>query len=168
MTPAPRKPTQPAKRKPARPPAAPRRPRGRPAKLTPDAIAQIESLLRAGATADVAAQAAGVSRSSFYSWLKQGERARAGSPARDLRDRVERARAEGETVLVARIAGAASKGSWQAAAWLLERRFPERWMKPTERPLPDGAAAPAPAADDRDIDKDPFADVVDLAQRRRR
>jgi hypothetical protein len=68
-------------------------------------------------------------------------------------------------VLVARIAQAAGKGSWQAAAWLLERRFPERWMKPTERPLPE---APAAAAADDNLDEDPFADVVDLAKRRRR
>lgn len=139
---------------------------GRPPKLTPDAIAQIEALIRAGATVDVAAQAAGVSRSSIYSWLAQGETARAGSPARDLRDRIERARAESETVLVARIGQAASKGSWQAAAWLLERRWPERWMKPTERPLSDVAAAAA-SDDDRELDQDPFADVVDLTKRRR-
>jgi transposase len=142
-----------------------RRPPGRPSKLSEDAIAQIESLIRAGATVEVAAQAAGVSRGTIYRWLKQGEKARAGTIARRLRDRVERARAESETVLVARIAQAAGKGSWQAAAWLLERRFPERWMKPTERPLPE---APAAAAADDNLDEDPFADVVDLAKRRRR
>lgn len=138
--------------------------RGRPSKLSPDAIAQLENMIRAGATADVAATAAGISRGTFYRWLKTGEKARAGTQARDLFDRVGRARAESETVLVARIAGAANKGSWQAAAWLLERRFPERWMKPTERPLPDTPAQPEPAA----ADEDPFADVVSLAQRRRR
>ena len=145
---------------------APRRPPGRPSKISDDAIAQIESLIRAGATADVAAQAAGISRGTFYRWLAQGEKARKGSPTRELRDRVERARAESETVLVARIAQAAGKGSWGAAAWLLERRWPERWMKPTERPLPE-TAAPA-AGDDRDLDKDPFAEVISIAQRRRR
>ena len=143
-----------------------RRPPGRPTKLSPEAIAQLEALVRAGTTIDVAAAAVGVSRGTLYRWLKQGEKARAGSAARELRDRVERARAESESVLVARIGAAAAKGSWQAAAWLLERRWPERWMKPTERPLgPDAPAAPAP--DERDLDQDPFADVVDLAKRRR-
>jgi transposase len=141
-----------------------RRP-GRPSKLSDDAIAQLEQLIRAGTTIDVAAAAIGVSRGTLYRWLKQGEKARAGTAARELRDRVERARAESESVLVARIGQAAAKGSWQAAAWLLERRWPERWMKPTERPIGDVPAAAA--ADERDLDQDPFADVVDLAQRRR-
>ena len=165
--------TQP--RKPARkPPPGPRRrarapktrrPPGRPTKLTPEALAQVEQLVRAGTTIDVAAAAVGVNRATIYRWLAAGEKARKGTHTRELRDRVERARAESESVLVARIGAAAAKGSWQAAAWLLERRWPERWMKPTERPIGDAPAA-APA-DERDLDKDPFADVVDLAQRRR-
>lgn len=151
----------------ARAPKAPRPP-GRPSKLAnldEDDVRQIESLMRAGATMEVAAEAAGVSRGTLYRWLKKGERARPGSRPRELRERVEKARAESETVLVARIAAAAGKGSWQAAAWLLERRFPERWMKPSERPMPE-APAPAPA-DDPVVDEDPFADVVDISKRRR-
>jgi transposase len=148
------------------PGAKKKRPPGRPSKLSSDAIAQLEQLIRAGTTIDVAAAAIGVSRSTIYGWLKQGEKARPGTAARTLRDRVEQARAESESLLVARVGQAAAKGSWQAAAWLLERRWPERWMKPTERPLPE--AAPTPAADERDLDQDPFAEIVDLAQRRRR
>lgn len=98
-------------RKPARkPPPAPRpraraaktkRRPGRPTKLSPEATAQLEQLVRAGTTIDVAAAAVGISRATLYSWLKQGEKARAGTATRDLRDRVERARAESESVLVA-------------------------------------------------------------------
>jgi hypothetical protein len=163
----PRKPARkspPAPRRGARAPAKRRRP-GRPTKLTPEAIAQLEQLVRAGTTIDVAAAAVGVNRATIYRWLAAGEKARKGTYTRQLREAVERARAESESVLVARIGQAAAKGSWQAAAWLLERRFPERWMKPTERPLPE--AAPGPTEDDRDLDQDPFADVVELAQRRR-
>lgn len=159
--------TQP--RKPAKKtrPAPRRRRPGRPTRLDRDTVTQLEQLIRAGTTIDVAAAAVGVSRASIYSWLKQGEKARKGTYARELREAVERARAESESVLVARIGQAAAKGSWQAAAWLLERRFPERWMKPTERPIPDAPAAAGAAEDDRDLDQDPFADVVELAQRRR-
>jgi Helix-turn-helix domain of resolvase len=157
---------RPAPRGRARAAKTPGRRPGRPSKLSPDAVAQLEQLVRAGTTIDVAAAFVGVSRGTFYRWLKQGENARAGTVARDLHDRVARARAESESVLVARIGQAAAKGSWQAAAWLLERRFPERWMKPTERPLPEAPAAPD-AGDERDFDKDPFADVIELAKRRR-
>jgi transposase len=158
------KPAQPPRKpRPARP-APRRRAPGRPSKLTPEAIAQLEQLVRAGTTIDVAAAAVGVNRATIYRWLAAGEKARKGTYTRQLREAVERARAESESVLVARIGQAAAKGSWQAAAWLLERRFPERWMKPTERPLPDAPAA----EDERDLDKDPFAEVVELAERRRR
>jgi hypothetical protein len=47
-----------------------------------------------------------------------------------------------EVALVAGISVAAA-GSWQAAAWLLERQHPERWGNLAERP-------PALAADDSD------------------
>lgn len=163
--PKPPRKTRPAPRRGARAPKT-KRPPGRPTKLTPDAIAQLEQLVRAGTTIDVAAAAVGVNRATIYRWLAAGEKARKGTYTRDLREAIERARAESESLLVARIGSAAAKGSWQAAAWLLERRFPERWMKPTERPIPDAPAA-AGAEDDRDLDQDPFADVVELAQRRR-
>jgi hypothetical protein len=63
---------------------------------------------------------------ALWRWLKKGERAREGSPARGLHDSVERARAQSETVLIVRLAAAARKGSWRAAALLLERRWPDR------------------------------------------
>lgn len=49
----------------------------------------------------------------------------------------------------------AARSSWRAAAWLLERRYPERWGRggETEPGVPDPA--------------DPFAEVDELARRRR-
>ena len=114
--------------------------RGRPSKLTAEVIEQIERLIAAGVSGAEAAAAAGVPRTSFYRWMAAGG---------ELRDRVERARAQSEAVLVVRIARAAERGSWRAAAWLLERRYPERWARPADRPL---AREP--------VGKDPFADIV--------
>jgi hypothetical protein len=139
-------------------------PRGRPTKLTPEAQEQITSLVRAGASSEVAAQAAGIGRRTFTRWMQLGESARTGSALRGFYDAVERARAEAESVLVTRIAQAASRGSWPAAAWLLERRFPERWMKLSERPLPELEVPEQPEPGE----VDPFADVIELAKRRPR
>ena len=63
-----------------------------------------------------------------------------------------------ERRLVALVATGA-KTNWRAAAFLLERRYPERWA-PIRRPQAD-EAAPAVVGDD------PFAEVDMLAARRR-
>jgi hypothetical protein len=64
------------------------------------------------------------------------------------------ARATEETRLVAYVASAASK-NWRASAWLLERRYPERWSR-RDRDAPVGVAA----------DDAAFLEVDELARRR--
>ena len=59
-----------------------------------------------------------------------------------------------ESELIAVIEDAAQGGSWNAAAWLAERRWPERWCKPTAR-------APAKVEPEQE-DEDPFAEVIKL------
>lgn len=108
---------------------------GRPAKLDEDAIVKMEQILAAGGYVETAAAVAGVSKSTFFAWLERGdpEGAKAeNAPYRAFRARIERARAQGETRAVTLIATAASK-DWKAAAWMLERQFPERWAGPLGR-----------------------------------
>jgi hypothetical protein len=61
-----------------------------------------------------------------------------------------------EERLVALVA-AGAKSNWRAAAWILERRYPERWG-PARRP--DEPELPVPVGDD------PFVEVDMLAARR--
>lgn len=68
-----------------------------------------------------------------------------------------------ESELVAVIEEAAEGGSWNAAAWLVERRWPERWLKPTTRP-----SASTDAVEAEREPEDPFGAVIDLARRRKR
>jgi predicted nucleic acid-binding Zn ribbon protein len=70
------------------------------------------------------------------------------------------ARATEETRLLARVA-AASRTDWRASAWILQRRYPERWAG---RPRP--VAEPEP--DKRPDAPDAFAEVDELARKRRR
>jgi hypothetical protein len=80
---------------------------------------------------------------------------------RDLKEDPERALEE--HVLVAQIARAAqTPGGWRAAAWLLERRHPQRWGDPRL------VARKAEREDELTDLADPFREVDELARRRRR
>jgi transposase len=107
---------------------------GRPTKLTPELEDDLVLLLAAGASPARAARALGVGERSIRRGLGNG-----------LRERVRLAQASGqvgtdalsEGRLVVLIARAAAH-DWKAAAWLLERKHPERWA---ERP----PVAPSPS-----------------------
>jgi hypothetical protein len=73
------------------------------------------------------------------------------------------AKATEEPRLVAIVAAAAARGDWRASAWILSRRWPERWGTPQQRresEIPE----PAPTLDPNS----PFYEIDELASRRRR
>lgn len=100
-------------------------PGGRPSKLTPELQARICEAIRAGNYIETAAAYAGVHKATLYDWLKRGANANAGK-FREFSDAVEKALADAEARDVALIAKAATE-HWQAAAWRLERKFPDKW-----------------------------------------
>ena len=104
--------------------------------------------LNAGAFFDDACSYANVSRSAAYEWLAKGKDARAimeeHEPAEgiagdtlkltkneqiymDFADAVERARAGVTVRSLVLIRQAMEGGSWQAAAWYLERTMPQKY-----------------------------------------
>lgn len=136
-----------------------------PTLLTQELADQIVASLRAGNYITVATKAAGVNRITFNGWMAKGRSGKASDAQyRELRTRVESARAEAETRAVAQIARAAAN-NWQAAAWLLERTAPERWGKPSVR-LRDEPTRPAEQP--ITTTPDPFAEVDELATARRK
>lgn len=78
----------------------------------------ILELLAAGVPVTLATAAAGVARSTFYQWMQTDDRWR--------RD-VDAAQVASVAPLIDRIRSAAEQGQWQAAAWLLERRWPSEF-----------------------------------------
>lgn len=96
-------------------------------KLTPETQDKICVAIRLGNDKKIAAALAGVSETTFYRWLEMAEAPNAKKEYREFRESVERAEAEAEVSRVARITQAADNGTWQAASWWLERKFPERW-----------------------------------------
>jgi transposase len=81
-------------------------------------------LLANGLSIRSAARVAGVSRRSLTRWLADGLRERV-AKAREARP--ESTDSMTEARLVVAIARAAALGDWRAGAWLLSRRWPERW-----------------------------------------
>jgi len=69
--------------------------------------------LRAGNTRTAAAGVAGVTRQTLYRWLDEDA---------TFRDAVEKAEGNAESRMLRVIEDAAISGTWQAAAWWLERR----------------------------------------------
>lgn len=134
---------------------------GRPTALNDERVMAILRVLRAGGHMDTAAQAAGIAVRTLHGWLQRGTSDDVrDAPFRQFREAVEQTMAESETRNVAIIATAA-QSNWQAAAWLLERTYPERWARPSQRAaFETGEPAAAP--------EDPFAEVDELATRRRR
>lgn len=101
---------------------------GRPSKLTADVHDQIVDLMKAGNFGETAAACAGISRETLRSWLRRGARAKSGK-FRRFRDDFVRAAAASESDLLTLIRNAAKgpDAKWQAAAWIMERKHPERF-----------------------------------------
>ena len=95
---------------------------GRRSKLTPEVQKAFITGIQLGGTIDHSARLAGISRTTVYRWLESG-RSRPGSVYRDFWDAYKKAEAKSQVNALASIQQAARAGNWQAAAWLLERRF---------------------------------------------
>jgi hypothetical protein len=93
-------------------------------KLTPELQEKILLHLRVGAYVETAAACAGIHKDTFYEWMKKG--ARGIAPYAAFADAVHKAIAESESRDLATVLKASTK-YWQAAAWRLERRFPEKY-----------------------------------------
>lgn len=97
---------------------------GRPSSLKPAVAKQILEALKEGVPREMALLAAGVGRSTFYSWLAKARQDKPVQLYVDFLDAVEKAEAEA-VVLYTKTIHAARDVNWQAAAWWLERRHPD-------------------------------------------
>ena len=97
---------------------------GRKTKKTPERVERLLSNLREGLSQAASISQAGIAKTTFYNWLKEDEQFKAD---------VESAEDFAEAVQIAQIkALGEAKMDWRAYAWLLERRFPDRWSAKRE------------------------------------
>jgi hypothetical protein len=76
--------------------------------------------LRKGCTIEAACQAANIGRSTYYTWLDE---------IPQFKEFVNATESDVEANLLDQIA---NYGDWRAAAWILERRYPQRWGQKRE------------------------------------
>jgi len=100
---------------------------GRKLKLTPELIKNISSAIIAGNYAKIACELVGIGETTYYKWLEMAEEENAPAIYREFRESIKRAEATAEITFVTRVRQAADNGTWQAAAWYLERKHGERW-----------------------------------------
>ena len=124
---------------------------------------KVERLIEAltlGDFIEEACQYANIDQATYYRWLQKGRdierRADAGeaitpeeSSHRELCEALKEAELKGQHAALATIRRAAKEGTWQAAAWLLERRN-KKWSNRTEVTGPDGG--PVQVVTPEDVD----------------
>lgn len=92
----------------------------RPTKYSDEAVKRITDAIELGATYDLAASYGGVTFQTFLNWRRD-------KPAFDRA--VTDAEGKAAVKWLAKIEQAATAGAWQAAAWKLERRYPNMYGK---------------------------------------
>jgi len=98
-------------------------------KLREQTIVEAANMARAGMTREHTAKALNLSPSTYYRWLELGQNSPEGTLERRLYDTVSKAEGEAIARNITIIQKAAQDGVWQAAAWFLERRYPNDYAR---------------------------------------
>lgn len=98
---------------------------GRPEELTPSIVRKLVQALSVGLYVETACDIVGISRGTFYEWIKKGEE-NPNSKYGDFLTQIREALAKAEAYSVQKIR---KSDNWQAHAWWLERKFPQKWRK---------------------------------------
>ncbi len=93
---------------------------GRPTKYTPDVVKRLTDAISMGAPYELACKYAGIHIDTFITWRKA-------KPEFSLA--VENAEGSAVVGWLAKIEKAANDGVWTAAAWKLERRYPQMFAR---------------------------------------
>lgn len=151
---------------------------GKPLKLNTDLQAGLVKVIQAGNYLETAAAYVGISVSTLRDWIRRGEREaqrlstknaksnKTEQPYLEFSAAIKKAQAEGEIRDVLLI-GNAARETWQAAAWRLERRFPDRWGRKERHELSGPSGGPIEVEDIRNRLLKKFADLnIDKEEKR--
>lgn len=137
-------------------------------KLTEEVKERLCEAFSKGATTVLACCYAGVAPSSFYTWIKlaenQLENHEDGQPEDEYLEfykRLKKTEATAALDLLDCIEAAAKRGQWQAAAWKLERRYPDDYGRSAKEKSSDIAKSDDATDEER---ADRVASLLDQAR----
>jgi transposase len=99
---------------------------GRPSKLTPETQVALLEGIELGLSYERACSLAGIHYATLRRWIVKGETAKSGE-FREFCEALRGAEARGVAAMLELIRQSANEGQWRAAAWILERRYPEHY-----------------------------------------
>jgi len=99
----------------------------RPSKLNNELTSKITGYIQEGNTPTTSATLAGISHSTYFDWMRKGSNREPGFL--EFSESIKRAIAQSVVLRIMEITTAEKKGSWRAAAWMLERLAPESFGK---------------------------------------
>ena len=98
----------------------------RPEKITEELIESVCNYIAGGSSFASSAWRAGISESTFYRWIEKGKQPDAEEIYRIFYERVKKACEFSHEEALQLVRSAANiDRNWRAAAWFLERRFPD-------------------------------------------
>lgn len=117
-------------------------------KITDDKVKRLLAALTTGHYMERATRLSGIGNSTAYLWMEQGQNARAAQEAGlelddaqkaylEILEAIEKAREAAAHRALLTIQQAAQAGTWQAAAWYLERTDREHYGRVTQVSGPD-------------------------------
>lgn len=99
---------------------------GNKSKLTHEFVKDATRLAEGGLKNVDICKALGIHESTLYAWLQAPRK----PLEEELYEELEKARAKRKAFMIQTITKAAREGTWQAAAWWLERCYPKEFAKP--------------------------------------
>ena len=147
---------------------------GRPSVISKEKVESLYKYLKIGSYPETAAAAAGISKTTFYKWLKYGRRVIENNEKRYKKivekDRmyVEFVNAYDEAIAIAEmrdliVIDKAAQEDWRAAAWRQERRNPKRWGLRQQQEIEATIKEVQPFKNEKDF-LETIREVVDVAK----
>ena len=126
-------------------------------KYTPETVKRITDAIKLGATYKLASAYGGITFQTFNLWREQ-------KPA--FAARIAEAEGKAAVKWLAKIEQAASDGNWQAAAWKLERRYPQDYGRTVQEHQGKDGGPIAHALDLSALSDEQIDRLADLTERK--